>query len=206
MKNKKGFTLIELLVVIAIIAILAAMLLPALSRAREQARRANCMSNLKQLGLVMHIYAQDYEEQFPYSRHHQPSADMELLMPVWGKNYVSNFKLFVCPSSADVATDGTLGLNWYENLSYGMAFGCGEETAPDTCLMVDKSGGGSLGEDPWDYTLGTTNLNHSTDGVNALFVDGHVEWVGRDRITSRIPNYEYAISEPAHIRNPGNRD
>jgi len=60
-----GFTLIELLVVIAIIAILAAILFPVFARARESARRANCLSNLKQLGTSFQMYAQDYDETFP---------------------------------------------------------------------------------------------------------------------------------------------
>src|SRR5687767_6194063 len=63
--RKSGFTLIELLVVIAIIAILAAILFPVFARARENARRASCQSNLKQVGLGFVQYTQDYDERYP---------------------------------------------------------------------------------------------------------------------------------------------
>jgi len=64
-RTQKAFTLIELLVVIAIIAILASILFPVFARARENARRASCMSNLKQLGLGAMMYVQDYDEKYP---------------------------------------------------------------------------------------------------------------------------------------------
>src|SRR6202044_2312019 len=68
MKYRKAFTLIELLVVIAIIAILAAILFPVFAKAREKARQTTCTSNMKQLGLAVLQYVQDYDESMPTGR------------------------------------------------------------------------------------------------------------------------------------------
>lgn len=72
MEKRKGFTLIELLVVIAIIAILAAILFPVFAQAREQARAIACLSNCKQIGTSLHMYAQDYDEGFPMGTYSGP--------------------------------------------------------------------------------------------------------------------------------------
>lgn len=81
-KSKHGFTLIELLVVIAIIAILASILFPVFARARENARRSSCMSNLKQLGLAFMQYTQDYDEQLPKEAIHSGGTVYETGKPI----------------------------------------------------------------------------------------------------------------------------
>lgn len=102
--ERKAFTLIELLVVIAIIAILAAILFPVFARARENARRASCMSNLKQIGLGFMMYSQDYDEHLPYSFNYYIYTGSTSGTLVWWEDtlqpYVKSYQLFICPSES----------------------------------------------------------------------------------------------------------
>jgi prepilin-type N-terminal cleavage/methylation domain-containing protein/prepilin-type processing-associated H-X9-DG protein len=113
MQKKSGFTLIELLVVIAIIAILAAILFPVFAQAREKARQTSCASNLKQIGLSLKMYVQDYDEKYPYNRGHCDAGDCtsagitgtagsDFQWGGWISNalvpYTKNQAIFVCPS------------------------------------------------------------------------------------------------------------
>ena len=97
-KNKGAFTLIELLVVIAIIAILAAILFPVFGRARENARRSSCLSNLKQIGLGNLQYAQDYDESLQL-RSYGGGNWTTVLQP-----YVKSSQIFTCPSDTNANT------------------------------------------------------------------------------------------------------
>lgn len=132
-KGCKGFTLIELLIVIAIIALLAAILFPVFARVRENARRTACQSNLKQIGLGMMQYVQDYDETIPAWLQYDYNTTTgvpgtaisiaERLQP-----YVKNVDIFICPSQSKNTSINTVHnykSTYCPNVANGNPYGVG---------------------------------------------------------------------------------
>jgi len=198
----KGFTLIELLVVMAIISVRTAILFPVFARARENARRASCMSNMKQLALGFMMYAEDYDGHlsvYPYGSAIRP---MVAVFP-----YVKSRQIFLCPSSGLPTTSSDpylltqrsqYGLPWsytrpvamfnYQAISSGVPIAgtlLSSFSNPSLACM--------LGETLYyaDTTSGfdffNANDSHQSlapdrhfDGSNYAFIDGHVKWLKKE--------------------------
>jgi prepilin-type N-terminal cleavage/methylation domain-containing protein/prepilin-type processing-associated H-X9-DG protein len=197
--RRSGFTLIELLVVIAIIAILAAILFPVFARARENARRASCQSNLKQIGLGVLQYTQDYDERFPNSYFGTDSVGWsERIQP-----YLKSVQIYQCPSEtngpdANPVNNGysdyffnvslsfngvdNTGRNQAELLNSALTIMAGDgQSGPSgnrtrgcayATALAHGSGGGCDASGRAILPAGTRHL----DGSVFLFADGHVKW------------------------------
>jgi prepilin-type N-terminal cleavage/methylation domain-containing protein/prepilin-type processing-associated H-X9-DG protein len=119
MRRRRAFTLIELLVVIAIIAILAAILFPVFAKAREKGRQASCLSNLKQIGLGMIQYTQDYDELLPGNYWGNSSTTwMANIQP-----YIKNYQIYGCPSDTNTWNDGWYGANGVPTSNAKLSYG-----------------------------------------------------------------------------------
>ena len=212
--KKRGFTLIELLVVIAIIAILAAILFPVFARARENARRASCGSNLRQIGLGILQYTQDYDERLPKNDDGTKAVGtwVDILQP-----YIKSEQLFVCPSDSSPyalvsgrKTSYALNQIYYKNAAQELFEANTTGITPVSLAAIeDSSGTIAVGDSSGYYqvapatpaaavvdnnaspkTFGEAANNglfvaRHLDGANWLFLDGHVKWLRLEKVATK---------------------
>jgi prepilin-type N-terminal cleavage/methylation domain-containing protein/prepilin-type processing-associated H-X9-DG protein len=208
--HKRGFTLIELLVVIAIIAILAAILFPVFGRARENARRSSCQSNMKQIGLGILQYKQDYDERFPLvywgGSSWIPSAGYTVTATF---PYTKSVQIFQCPSNAggsgsgnrfstdpNVAPTASSPFTQYTTNGYIHNRGTSAAPVPVSDASIPEPSAivmmADMSEKNTSAVIDSFGFIHPPnsaiqrqgfihlDGANYLYIDGHVKWHNKD--------------------------
>ena len=178
----KRFTLIELLVVITIIAILAAMLLPALGQARERARRSSCLNNVRQIGLGLSLYADDFDSWYPPANNWMAPGGGRpgILTATVYPAYLSQLEPFLCPSNktaqAPKSTDTALGVCYLytglELASFGDIMALFGPTPPRHLTTRSPARMMVLSDDSSNHAHGAQK-----NGGNLLYADGHVTWI-----------------------------
>lgn len=181
--HRRKFTLVELLVVIAIIVILAGLLMPALSKAKESSRRIVCASNIKQIGCAFYEYIGDYDSWCPWFYRSGAGWWPNQLYP-----YLNKQEIFCCPAHSpkptsfiannnttrDTASYGynlQMGGVWNESTSYNVRFGNLKKLTTTIVIGDSKSDGN------WQTIIaGYSDVSYRhTSGTNFLWLDGHVE-------------------------------
>jgi prepilin-type N-terminal cleavage/methylation domain-containing protein/prepilin-type processing-associated H-X9-DG protein len=200
--GRSGFTLIELLVVIAIIAILAAILFPVFARARENARRASCQSNLKQIGLGVLQYTQDYDEKYPIRDHGGSNARTGIWVNL--QPYIKSEQIYQCPSETNGVPAGATmqdraAVNGFTDYTYNLQLNRQSAGTTDNnpqslssvqdsalVVMMWERGNADGREMQSGVLTGTTlfarigdfsppSATRHLDTANYLFADGHVK-------------------------------
>lgn len=206
-RNRQGFTLIELLVVIAIVALLAAILFPVFARAREQARKSTCTSNLRQIAQAFELYTSDYgylppycnklDNGFPNAPQTDGSLFVEALQP-----YIRNHQVFFCPSDMyagkhtpvyqpDVTEHRYTSycFNWWSYYQWKLTGSPAPQDQPlDTSLFTEDPGStmnGSTTSTAWlahdalwhTEELGGPPINPHSGGCMQVWMDGHCKFL-----------------------------